>query len=553
MAGYKETPRQKMIAMMYLVLTALLALNVSRDILNAFLVVNESMEETNETFANKLAGIYVEFDNQYQLNQNKVGPYYEKALEARRLSNEMKDYIDNIKFEVVGFSERKDSLEVVQEFCELEERPDPLDPRKTVEVPVIKMSKVPTKDKYDQATAYFGEPKEPRKGRELKNRINEFKDAMYKLVDSAYREEIQIGLDTEGPFYDADGDKEDWETHNFYHTILAASVTILNKIKAEIQTAEFDVVSQLYDQITLSDFKFDKIEAKVIPRTDYILKGEEYEAEVLVAAYDTKQEPNVYVLPGATEINESNKSRAQRISGEEGTVRFSFPANREGVQRYAGVIEVKDPEGEILTFPFEHEYVVAPPSLTVAATKMNVFYIGVNNPVSISVPGIADANLRANISTGTLERNDEGEGWIVRVPTGESRAIISVNAFYENELRPMGEAEFRVKKVPDPVAKIAGQVEGQMQRNTLLAAGAIIPVMEDFEFELYFTVTSFRMATVIGGDWISKRAAGNRFTDEMVSMIQNARRGQKFFFENITAEGPDGVPRSLSPISLEIE
>jgi gliding motility-associated protein GldM len=355
------------------------------------------------------------------------------------------------------------------------------------------------------------------------------------------------------PFYDADGDKEDWETHNFYHTILAASVTILNKIKAEIQTAEFDVVSQLYDQITLSDFKFDKIEAKVIPRTDYILKGEEYEAEVLVAAYDTKQEPDVYVLPGATEINESNKSRAQRISGEEGTVKFSFPANREGVQRYAGVIEVKDPEGEILRFPFEHEYVVAPPSLTVAATKMNVFYIGVDNPVSISVPGIADANLRANISTGTLERNDEGEGWVVRVPTGDNQAIISVNAFYENELRPMGEAEFRVKKVPDPVAKIAGQVEGQIQRNTLLAAGAIIPVMEDFEFELYFTVTSFRMATVIGGDWISKRANGNRFTGEMTSMIENARRGQKFFFENITAEGPDKVPRSLSPISLEIE
>jgi hypothetical protein len=185
---------------------------------------------------------------------------------------------------------------------------------------------------------------------------------------------------------------------------------------------------------------------------------------------------------------------------------------------------------------------------------MNVFYIGVDNPVSISVPGVADANLLASISAGDLNRATDGDGWIVRMPTGATEATISVSArFDDNEIRPMGDAFFRVKKVPLPIAKIANQVDGDIERNTLIAAGAIIPVMEDFEFELYFRVTSFRMATVIGGDWISKRANGNRFSDEMVSMIQNARRGQKFFFENIIAVGPDEVPRSLSPISLEIK
>jgi len=117
----------------------------------------------------------------------------------------------------------------------------------------------------------------------------------------------------------------------------------------------------------------------------------------------------------------------------------------------------------------------------------------------------------------------------------------------------MGSAEFRIRRVPSPSAEIAGMVEGSIEKNTLLAAGAIIPVMRDFEFELFFEVKSFRMTTIIGGDGISKRGTGNRLTEEMVSIIKSARAGQKFFFENIQAEGPDKIPRSLNPISLEIK
>ena len=184
---------------------------------------------------------------------------------------------------------------------------------------------------------------------------------------------------------------------------------------------------------------------------------------------------------------------------------------------------------------------------------MNVFYIGVDNPVSISVPGIADANLKPSISTGTLTRDPEGKDWIVKVPQGQPKAIISVEALYQGETVPMGSKEFRVRRVPDPRAEIAGQVEGPIDKNTLLAAGAIIPVMKDFEFDLYFEVKSFRLTTIIGGDGISKRANNNRLSDEMISMIRSARSGQKFFFENITAEGPDKTPRSLNPITLEIK
>jgi len=532
------------------VLTALLALNVSKDMLEAFLVVNESMENTIEVFENKLGNLYMDFEKQNQLKPQKVGDYWQKAQEARKLSNELKEDIDRMIFEVVAQSEKKKPDELMSDAYEKIMKHDPYNPRKEIEASMLNMNKVATKDKYDESTNYFINRG---KAKELKDKIEAYKSTMLNLIPEQFRENIKLGLETEGDYFNADGEKQSWELHHFYHTILAASVTIMNKLKAEVQTAEFDITAELYSEIDISDFKFDKIEAKIIPVTNYVLQGDKYEAQVLVTAFDTKQIPEVFVLQGADEITVSNKDRAQRVEGEDGIVKLSFPAGAVGPQKYAGVVEVVSPDGERIPYNFAGEYMVAPPSLTVAATKMNVFYIGVDNPVSISAPGIAEANLSPSISVGTLTRDPGGKDWIVKVPQGQPKTVISVNAMYQGESRPMGSAEFRIRRVPSPVAEIAGQVEGSIDKSTLLAAGAIIPVMRDFEFELFFEVKSFRMTTIVGGDGISKRGNGNRLSDEMISMVQSARKGQKFFFENIQAEGPDKIPRSLNPISLEIK
>lgn len=102
-------------------------------------------------------------------------------------------------------------------------------------------------------------------------------------------------------------------------------------------------------------------------------------------------------------------------------------------------------------------------------------------------------------------------------------------------------------------AEIAGQVQGKIDKNTLLAANAIIPVLKDFEFELYFRVTSFKMITIIGGDLVQKNVRGNQFNQEVTSIIQNARRDQVFLFQNIQATSEDGTTRTLNPINLEIK
>ena len=551
MAGYKETPRQKMIAMLYLVLTALLALNVSKEILDAFLVVNESMETTKAIVDRKVGNIYQQFAQQDMLNHEKVGEHYEKAKLAREYSADMIEYLENTIFQAVKVSERKDSLDILDRYYTMKSVPDPLEPGKTIQKPILNLKKVPSKDKYDMTTTYFINWGNATK---LREKIDEYRIKMEELIPEEYRGRVKIGLRTDEEYSDADGNSQTWEMHNFYHTILAADVTILNKLIAEVQTTEFDVVSELFSEISLTDFKFDAVTAKIIPKTNYIIKGQKYEAEVLVAAYDDKANPDVYIVQGASEITDANLARAQKWEGEGGIVNLEWNANSEGPQRFAGIIEITNPEGEKERHPFVHEYIVAPPSLTVAAKKMNVFYRAVDNPVSISVPGIAKNKIRPFISAGEIIPDPEAPGdWIVRITEGIGAATVSAQAEYEGQWMDMGSFEFRVKRVPDPVAEIAKMSQGDIDRNELLGAGAIIPVMKDFEFDLNFIVTSFRMGTIINGDWVPKRGSGNRLNSEMQEMIRNSRRGQKFFFENIQAEGPDGSRRTLNAINLTIK
>jgi gliding motility-associated protein GldM len=552
MAGYKETPRQKMIGMLYLVLTALLALNVSKDILDAFLVVNDSMENTNESFSTKITDAYARFENQYQLNPGKVEEFWNKAKEVRTRSNELINYIEQLKIEVVANSEKITVEEAQAKFFREQMVADPMNPSTPKKKLVLNLGDVPTKDKFDQATNFMVGQNKNGKAYELARKMDEFRSFILTVVGEQYADKIGLVTKKEGGYRDASGTPQDWEYYNFYHTILAANITILNKIIAEAQNAEFDAINRLYANITEKDFKFDNVVAKVIPKSTYVLSGQNYEAEILVAAYDSKTQSEVKVLRGADKVTDANIGRTQVFKSEAGTVKLQFAATNEGPQQYAGIIEMRDPVSqEILRYDFSADYIVAPPSLTVAPLKMNVFYVGVKNPISISAPGIPNDKVVPSISKGKLTRNANGT-WDVEVPAGETKTTITASASIDGKSLMLGSSEFRIKRVPDPVAMIAGKLEGAIDKNSLLAAGAIIPTMRDFDFELYFEVTSYTFATIVNGDWIPRNIRGNRFTEEVQGVIRNAQRKQKFFFENIQAKGPDGTVRGLNTINLEI-
>lgn len=520
MAAYKETPRQKMIAMMYLVLTALLALNVSVEIIEAFVVVNQSMEGTNKNLKSKNDETYARFEKQSLMNEAKVGPYWDKAKEVRRISNEMVQYIESVKWEAIS---RSEGITIEQ-------------------AKVTPLGDISAKDKYDVTTNYFiGNSQDGSKGksRELKQKIEKFKNDVLSGLDPEARKSIKLGLETNGNYKDASGAKQNWEMHNFYHTILAANVTFLNKLIADVQNIESDVVTTLSNAISAEDYKFDQVEARVIPNSHMVFTGDTYEADILVAAIDTKQNPDV-VINGRT------------IPAENGVAKYTVSAGSTGLQTYRGSIKVVGPTGEIKEYPFEEEYFVMTPSLSVAPTKMNVFYANVDNPVTISASGIPESQINASITAGTIRKI--GKEWVVRVPSGVGKVSVGVSHNDgKGKSRNMGKAEFRVKRVPTPTAFIANTDGGPVAKNILLASKAIIPKMpEDFDFDLNFEITSFTFIGVRGGDITDLQSNSNRLSPEMTRFIENSKRGQRIWLENIMAKGPDGN-RKLGTISLIVQ
>ena len=535
MAGYKETPRQKMIGMMYLVLTALLALNVSKQILDAFVVVNESMVTTNENFSKKLDNTYSKFKIQYQLNPNKVGPYWDKAQQVHLLSDKLANYVDSIKYVVIM---RTDGLASIEEARKLNLR----DAKR--------------KDAYNEATRFFiGSSPDGSAGeaRILKEKIEKFKKQMLDLIDPKFRNTIKLGMDIQGPFYDEDGKKQNWEMHNFYRTILAATVTILNKTKAEIYNAEFDVVNNLYSSIDALNFKFDKIQAKVIPRSSYIFLGEEYQAEILVGAYDTKQNPDVRYVLGADTLTPGNYRHATTLEGSQGLVVLKLAGSSEGLKKFAGIIKVVSPLGDTMAFHFKDEFIVARPAITISPSKMNVFYIGVDNPVEISVPG-GPERILPSVSIGTIRQ--EGTEWIVsNLPSSGTREdVISVNAVFSGKTKNMGSYKFRLKSVPDPIIKVAGKNEGFISKSLLLASPFLVPEMPaGFDFDLKYAVTSFVFSTsTSAGEGNDVKVQGNRLTQEILKSINNARKGQRIWFDDVYVKGPDGTRKVNASLSLKL-
>ncbi len=537
MAGYKETPRQKMIGMMYLVLTALLALNVSKEIMDAFLVVNESMETTNENFSKKLDNTYSKFKIQYNLNETKVGPYWVKAQEVQKLSSKLINYIDSIKCVVIMRAEGIENFDSAKAF---------------------NLRRVKRKDDYNTPTRFFigsSEDGSAGESKVLRLKIEEYKKQILELVDPKYRANIKIGLDTKAVYYTADGRKQNWEMHNFYRTIIAATSTILNEIKAEVKNIEFDVVNSIFSEVSAEDYKFDVIQARVIPESRFVFAGESYKAEIIVAAYETKGNPIVKWLGGTDTITAGNEGNTTSIDGVNGVVNLTIPAGREGPQKFAGFMQVLDPNGTPKKYYFHEEFTVARRAVSISPTQMLVFYKGVPNPLKIVIPG-GGSDPKVTISYGTVTKTDTT--YIVNIPPmltgGPSKAVVTVSASYGGKVVTLGSETFRLKNIPDPDVSVANVSTLTVSKNVLSGNPNIYALRPaGFDLPATYSVQSYTFITTGSeGNPVMLNGQGRILTNEMVNYIKKARRDQVILITDIKVQAPDGVRKLQKPITYRI-
>jgi gliding motility-associated protein GldM len=549
MAHGKETPRQKMIGMMYLVLTALLALNVSKEAVEAFKLVDEGLTRTTANFNAKNNLTYEEFDRAAAENEAKAGPWRDAAYEVRDWSNEIFEYIQNLKIRIITEAEGEGSkaLEGGEVITEEIKKYDDMNIPSQIMVGAN-----------DDGAAF-----------DLKALLIEYREFLKEKVGTqnpSVIEALDNNLVTEDPI--VYGEKVHWEHHNFQALPLVAVITMLSKSQNDVKNAEAETLNYLYSQIDAGSFKFNRLLPTVIPRTNHVIRGNDYQAEVFIAATDTTQKPEILVGNYDSTVTSSGSIQYRMVGDyesipidERGRGIYTSRASSLGPKKWGGLIQLVSPlDGSKISYPFKTSYTVAAPNVVVSATAMNILYTALDNPIDISVPGIPAENIRATMSNGSLTKGKVTYGnrtyrgsWIGRPTSTRNNAVITVRSVTDDgSIQNHGQIEFRVKSPPPPIAKVGGVKEGDINRSDLLAQIGVAAEVEDFEFDVKYQVTSFNVGVIVRGYLSEESSNSYRITTQQKNMIQQLRRGNNVMFTNIRAVGPDGKEHRLPAVVLKI-
>ena len=537
MARLKETTRQKLINMMYLVLTAMLALNVSNEVLDAFVVVDDGLAETTQRAEQKNGAVYEDFERQAALNPDKAGAWKDKADMVHASSDSLVAYVQRLKQQIVRLAEGRRTQAIRADGT-------------------IDGRQINAKENMDYASQMMIQE---RKGEELREKLDAYRELLLSLVadgDTVLQTSLNGSLNTQR-VTTRDGMHTSWESYYFENMPLMAALANLSKIQGDVRNAESDVLQHLMTQIDIGAYKFNKLDALVLSSSDYVLSGETYEAQVIMAAYDSTTSPAVYIgdwrsrkLPDGTTDYEMISTRDSiRVLNGKGLYRRI--AGAPGIYSWKGLVQIRNNDGTYTRRPFEASYQVGTPNAVISATKMNVLYVGVDNPVTATVSGVPNESVSVRIDNGTITKDGAG-GYIVRPGTAGENATITVSAMVNGVQKTMGTMLFRVKEVPDPVAKIGDKKGGTIDKATLAAQIALQAELEYFDFDMKFTIVEFKVSGLVDGFLQEKASSSARLTDEQKALINRLSKNSKVYFEDIKAQAPDGTIRELAPMQFRI-
>ncbi|WP_199120512.1 gliding motility protein GldM [Pedobacter sp. ASV28] len=506
MAVGKETARQKMIGIMYLVLLAMLALNVSDLVLKAFRNINDSLNTSKNNVENNITQLLSNYANTKAKESTDNAERLKRAQEAQKIGEDLIKYINKLQDQIAadGFDENGDLKQ---------------------------------KNNLDIGQNIMGSDTEHKAGKKLQAEINKTGQKLASLLqhDEGKPTFMLQALD---PVKPRAGEPKTWTGNNFGEGVpLVAFRTILTMIQNDTKNMEADVINKILadkPMVTLDQFQ-----AVAVAPSSYVIQGQPYKAEIYLTASDSKSNPDITV-------------NGNKLPTENGKGVYTGGTGSVGTFTWKGTIRVKDRTGKVT--PYETPtmtYQVAKPSASISSDKLNVIYAGIPNPFTISAPGFPDVN--ATISGGSL--SGSGGKYMINVPGSLVGKEVSINVSGKNGTTtlPLGSQKFRVKAVPDPVAKFAGKKGGIMSASKMASTDQIVAELENFEFDLNvkvikFTVTIMRPRQ----DPMPFYCTGDNFNSQAKAAIASLPFGSKVFIENVIAQMPDGRQPALNSMVFTI-
>lgn len=537
MAIPKES-RQQMINMMYIVLTALLALNVSAELLNAFSLINKSLVKSSETLDKRSESIYQTFADKKikEPGNTKVSLYEGKALQVKQVSEDLQKYIDGVIATLIV----QGGGPAVEYNGDMKNRGD------------VDLSTRFLVEGTQQGNVKGGE------GYVMKQKIEEALTKFLALTDTAdftrVTENWPFNINVTGGKVEILPNQaptkanertpianptSDWVRESFAQIPAIASQTMLTKYKSDIKSIENDLSSYMLAKIGQAEVLkedeiiFDKFQAKIVAPTSYVMLGETFEAEIFLAAFNSKtNNVSMSVNGGGLPVNSDGVGTFKRSATAVG----DFPVS--------GTINVKnDRTNEVKSYKLpEFKYTVAAPFATVSPTKMNVFYIGVDNPIEVSAAGVKGSDLNVSVSGANV--TGSGGAYNVRVSTsGEANVTVTAKG------KQLTSRKFRVKMIPDPVAMVGGKKGGRMGAAEMRVQNGLAAVLENFDFDARFEVVSYQVTFVPKRqDPVSAVCNGAYFNSQVQGFQKEMKPGDMVYFEEIRVKGPDGTTRRIPGI-----
>ncbi|MBL7719862.1 MAG: gliding motility protein GldM [Flavipsychrobacter sp.] len=515
-----KEPRQIMINLMYLVLTALLALNVSNEILHAFKVINQSVTSSNLAIVDKNAKIYETFNEieSQEAQRDRIKPFNDKAKEIKKESDAAVKYLEDWKEKVVARAGGRDEK---GEFNK--------------------------EDDIDASTFLLVEQKG---GAEIKSRLVALRSKMLGVVtDPAVKSSMEKNLPIKivEPEKSENNPQADWSYGYFHNMPTVAAVTLLAKFQNDIRNSEAQVLNQLLTEAGNQQMKFDEMAAIAVPKNSYVLAGQKVEANIMLAAYNKAVQPQV--------VSSGGGGRVTKV--ENGVAIWETTASGTGVQKVQGTVSI-DLGGRKETRNYSFEYMVGSTGASIQLDKMNVFYIGVDNPVTISAAGYSLQDVFLSVEGADVKQGSVPGHYDVVVDKQvdvEAKVIAKKTGGGQE---PVGSMKVRVKRIPDPMPYVGTKNGGFMSSAEFKVQTGVTAKLLNFDFDTKFSVVGFEMsilpkrAELIGPFKVEK---SSRFdaNSQLAEARSRCKPGDKVFIDNVLAVGPDKQTRKLPSLILTLQ